>query len=69
MILKELCVFNVSKWHVCAHAHKIHSAFYRLSKRHMSEVTRDAAVERTRHPAQEKIMTVALTIFYRFHLY
>lgn len=68
MSLKELC-FKYFQVRVCVRAHKIHGAFYRPSKRHMSEITRDAALERTRHPAQEKIMTLALTIFYRFHLY
>ena len=54
---------------VCVRMHKTHSGFYRPAKRHRSETAHDAAVERTRHPAQEKIITVALTIFYRFHLY
>lgn len=39
---------------MCVHMHKIHSEFYRPAKRHKSEAARDAAVERTRHPAQEK---------------
>lgn len=32
----------------------------------MSEAARDAAAERTHHPAQEKIMTVVVTIFLSF---